>query len=91
MKSIPLRQLLREPIRVKRITRAGQSVQITDHGQPLWIAQPALARGDDAERVRAIDELLDEVLRQPVSPLSLSEIVKDGRWNVSRTSEPAAC
>lgn len=79
MKSILLRQLLREPIRVKRITRAGQSVRITDHGQPLRILQPALGRGDDAERVRAIDELLDEVLRQPVSSLSLSTLVQDGR------------
>jgi antitoxin (DNA-binding transcriptional repressor) of toxin-antitoxin stability system len=79
MKSIPLRQLLREPIRVKRITRAGQSVRITDHGQPLWILQPALAKEDSPERARAIDELLDEVLREPVSSLNLSKIVKDGR------------
>ena len=64
---------------VKRITQAGQSVQITDHGQPLWILQPALAGGDNPERTKAIDELLDEVLRGPVSSPSLSKIVKDAR------------
>jgi hypothetical protein len=76
---MPLRQLLREPTKVKKLTRTGQSVQITDNGRPLWIVQPAVARQDDAERTRAIDELLDEVLREPVSPVSLSRLVKDGR------------
>ncbi len=79
MKSIPLRQLLREPISVKRITRAGQSVRITDHGRPLWVLQPALAKRDDPGRAQAIDELLDEVLVQPASSPSLSKVVKDAR------------
>jgi hypothetical protein len=79
MKSIPLRQFLREPITVKKITRGGQSVRITDHGQPLWILQPALAKGGNPERAGAIDELLDEVLRGPVCSPSLSKIVKDAR------------
>jgi len=79
MKSIPLRQLLREPTRVKRITAAGRSVQITDNGHPLWIVQPAIARRDDPERAKAIDELLDEVLRGPISSVSLSRLVKNGR------------
>ncbi|MGO9202012.1 MAG: hypothetical protein ACLQM8_15915 [Limisphaerales bacterium] len=64
---------------MKRITRAGQPAEITDHGQPLWILQPALAKGHSPEGARAIDELLDEVLREPVSPLNLSKLVKDGR------------
>jgi len=79
MKSIPLRQLLRDPIKVKRMTRASQSVQITDRGQPLWILHPALAANDNPDRARAIDELLDEVLREPVSAPGLSKIVKDAR------------
>jgi len=37
MKTIPLRQLLRQPLKVKRWTRAGQSVQVTDNGRPLWV------------------------------------------------------
>jgi antitoxin (DNA-binding transcriptional repressor) of toxin-antitoxin stability system len=40
MKSIPLRTLVREPLKVKQMTRAGQSVQVTDRGEPLWIVQP---------------------------------------------------
>jgi hypothetical protein len=79
MKSMPLRQLLREPTRVKGITRTGQSVQITDNGRPLWIVQPAFALADNPERARAIDELIDEVLREPVSSVSLSKLVKEGR------------
>jgi hypothetical protein len=79
MKSIPLRQLLREPTKVKRITGAGRSVQITDNGRPLWIVQPAIAGRNDPERARAIDALLDEVLCETVSSVSLSKMVKDGR------------
>ena len=41
--------------------------------------KPAIAKGDDPERVRAVDELLDEVLREPVSSVSLSRLVKAGR------------
>ncbi len=50
MKSIPLRSLLREPVKVKRLTRSGQSVQVTDNGKPLWIIQPAVQEEEDAER-----------------------------------------
>jgi hypothetical protein len=79
MKSIPLRQLLREPARVKRITRAGQSLQVTDRGRALWILRPATGQADSPERAQAIDELLDEVLREPASSPALSKLVKDGR------------
>jgi hypothetical protein len=80
MKSIPLRMLVREPIKVKRMTRAGKSVQITDNGEPLWILQSAKAsEADEAERQRAIDEILDEVLREKPSRLSLSKIVLESR------------
>ena len=79
MKSIPLRTLVREPLKVKRMTRAGQSVQVTDNGEPLWILQPANGKGDEAERRRAIDEILDEVLREKPSKISLSKIVLESR------------
>jgi len=80
MKSIPLRTLLREPLKVKRMTRAGKSVEVTDHGEPLWILQPAAGTdADEAERCRAIDEILDEVLREKPSKISLSKIVLESR------------
>ncbi len=80
MKSVPLRTLLREPLRVKRMTRAGKPVQVTDKGQPLWILQPATGTAaDEAERRRAIDEILDEVLREKPSKISLSKIVLESR------------
>ena len=80
MKTISLRTLVREPIKVKRITRTGKSVQVTDNGKPLWILQPANGTdADAAERHRAIDEILDEVLRGPRSKVSLSKLVLESR------------
>ena len=79
MKTISLRTLVREPIKVKRITRAGKSVQVTDNGEPLWIIQPAGGTANEEERRREIDELLDEVLRGPRSKIPLSKIVLESR------------
>jgi hypothetical protein len=80
MKTISLRTLVREPLKVKRMTRTGKSVQVTDNGEPLWILQPARGtEADEEERVRAIDEVLDEVLRQKPSKISLSKIVLESR------------
>lgn len=79
MKTIPLRNLLREPVKVKRLTRAGQCVQVTDNGKPLWVIHPAISQEDEEERARAIDELLDEVLGLPRSKISLSEILEEER------------
>lgn len=79
MKTIPLRQLLRQPIKVKRWTRAGQTVQVTDNGAPLWLIQPAVTQEDEERRGREIDEVLDEVLRGPRSKISLSKIVLESR------------
>lgn len=80
MKTISLRALLREPRMVKRLTRSGKSVAVTDHGKPLWILQSALAgEPDPVHRRQAIDEILDEALRQKPSKLSLSKIVLESR------------
>jgi len=80
MKTVTLRRLLREPLKVKRMTRAGKAVQVTDHGEPLWILHPANGTdADEAERRRAIDEILDEVLREKPSKISLSKIVLESR------------
>ena len=80
MKTISLRTLVREPLKVKRMTRTGKPVQVTDNGEPLWIIQPANGTEDDKERRRReIDELLDEVLRSPRSKIPLSKIVLESR------------
>lgn len=79
MKSISLRTLVREPLKVKRITRAGNSVQVTDNGQPLWIIQPAITQYSEEQRRREIEELFDEVRRSPRSKIPLSKIVLESR------------
>jgi hypothetical protein len=80
MTTVTLRMLVREPRKIKRITRSGKSVQVTDNGKPLWIVQPANGTDvDEAERCRAIDEILDEVLREKPSNISLSKIVLESR------------
>jgi hypothetical protein len=80
MKTVTLRTLVREPLKVKRMTRTGKPVQVTDNGEPLWILQPAtVSRADEAERIRAIDEILDEVLKEKPSKISLSKILDDSR------------
>lgn len=80
MKTIPLRTLVREPRKVKRLTRAGQPVTVTDNGNPLWILHPANGADADEENRRvAIDEVLDEVLHGKPSKISLSKIVLESR------------
>lgn len=80
MKSISLRTLVREPLKVKRMTRAGRSVQVTDNGHPLWILHPANGtEADEARRKREIEAELAEVLRGPRSKIPLSKIVLESR------------
>ena len=79
MKTIPLRRLLREPVKVKRLTRSGQTVRITDNGKPLWIIQAAAPEPDNEQRTRAIDELLDQALRAPRSPISAAALLEESR------------
>ena len=79
MQTISLRTLVREPRKVKRITRTGKSVQVTDNGQPLWIIQPAATPEDEARRRREIEAELAEVLRGPRSEIPLSKIVLESR------------
>jgi hypothetical protein len=79
MKTISLRTLVREPIKVKRITRTGKSVQVTDNGQPLWVIHPAVPHTDEEQRRREIEELFDEVRRGPCSKTPLSKIVLESR------------
>jgi len=79
MKTITLRTLVREPVKVKRWTRSGKSVQVTDSGEPLWILQPTSAAPDEEERRRATAEILDEVLREKPSSISAARLLEDSR------------
>lgn len=80
METVTLRMLLRQPGRVKKLTRAGKTVHVTDNGQPLWIITSAEQPLEtDGERAAAIDAILDEVLNAKPSSLSLSKIVLDSR------------
>jgi hypothetical protein len=80
MTTISLRTLVREPRKVKSITRAGKSVQVTDNGKPLWILQPANgSEADESERLRATDEILDEVLRGRPSKISAVRLLEKSR------------
>ena len=80
MKTISLRTLVREPLKVKRMTRTGQPVQVTDNGEPLWILQPARgSEADELERRRAIEEIFDEVLRERPSKISAARLLEESR------------
>lgn len=79
MKTISLRTLVREPRKVKRMTRTGRPVQVTDNGRPLWVIQPAITPDDKERRRREIEEELAEVLREPRSKSPLSKIVLESR------------
>ncbi len=76
---MPLRHLLREPIKVKRLTRAGRKIEITDNGKPLWVIHPAPTQGDEAARARVIDEVLEEAVRSPRSPVSAAALLEESR------------
>lgn len=80
MTTVSLRTLVREPLKVKKLTRAGKSVQVTDNGEPLWILQAATGSDDDeAQRRRDIDELLDDVLRETPSKISAARLLEESR------------
>ena len=79
MKTITLRTLVREPLKVKRMTRTGKPVQVTDNGVPLWILRSVDGLADEEERLRATDEILDEVLREKPSKISAAKLLEDSR------------
>jgi hypothetical protein len=79
MKTITLRTLVREPRKVKCLTRAGNSVKVTDNGQPLWVIQPAVTKDNEKLRRRELEEELNHVLLGPRSKISLSKIILASR------------
>lgn len=79
MNTVTLRTLVREPLKVKRITRSGQPVQVTDNGRPLWIIHPAGNLDNEEERARAIDAILDEVLQEKPFQISAAKLLEESR------------
>ncbi|MGA2244010.1 MAG: hypothetical protein ABSH48_03335 [Verrucomicrobiota bacterium] len=80
MKTVALRTLLREPLKIKRMTRGGRAVTVTDQGVPLWIIQPAGGNGADRKRRRReLEAELTSILGSPRSKLPLSRVVLDSR------------
>ena len=82
MKTITLRSLVREPLKAKRLTRAGNSITVTDNGDPLWIIQPVGGKESpeaEAGRRKAIDEILDEVLREKPAKISAAKLLEESR------------
>jgi hypothetical protein len=80
MTTISLRALLRDPRKVKRMTRTGNPVQVTDNGEPLWILQSvAGTQAEEVERRRAIEEIFDEVLREQPSRISAGRLLEESR------------
>jgi antitoxin (DNA-binding transcriptional repressor) of toxin-antitoxin stability system len=78
MKTIPLRTLVRDPIKVKAMTKKGQPVTVTDKGIPLWVLTPAQEAPviDEEERARAIDEILEEARREKIIKCTATDIIK---------------
>lgn len=81
-KTLPLRELLRHPLKVKNLIAAGHEVRITDHGKPLWRisndgggAPPPPASGLYASE----DEFWDEVLNLPPASPSLLAVLEESR------------
>jgi hypothetical protein len=79
MKTVSLRTLVREPLKVKRMTRSGDTVQVTDNGDPLWILKAAVRSEDKAQRRIEIEREFAEVLSSKTKGTPLSRIVIESR------------
>jgi antitoxin (DNA-binding transcriptional repressor) of toxin-antitoxin stability system len=81
MKTITLRTLVRASRAVKRLTRAGEPVQVTDRGRPLWILQPVgdASPARSADDRAALDAELEALLAEPRRATPLSAFVRAAR------------
>ena len=80
MTTISLRTLVRDARKVKRMTRTGKPVRVTDNGKPLWILQPAAVTEEaETERHRAIEEIFHEVLHEQPSAISAARLLEESR------------
>lgn len=80
MTTLPLRQLLRDPKKVKQLTNSGQTVRITDGGEPLWdIVAPGTATTSPSPEVEARQRDLweshfEELLSSPLQAKGVPSI-----------------
>jgi hypothetical protein len=78
METVTLRVLVRDPIKVKKLTRSGKPVQVTERGEPLWVIRSAKAEEEGIPADEIESELAD-ILRSPKSTISASKILRDSR------------
>ena len=79
MKILPLRQLLRDPKKVKQFTKEGQIVRITDGGEPLWdiVAPGATAAPSPESEARNRDlweDHFEELLSSATPPKGMPSL-----------------
>lgn len=79
MKTVTLRELVRETRKVKQFTQNGASVMVTDNGKPLWKVSPVVGEMDEETRQKRINELLDDVMKGPKSEMNLGQFLIDNR------------
>ncbi len=81
-KTLPLRELLRHPLKVKQLIAAGHEVRITDHGKPLWRISDdggAAPQPTASGLYGSDDEFWDEVLKVPPASPSLLGVLSESR------------
>ena len=89
MKTIRLRQLVREPLKVERWTQAGQTVQVRDNGEPLWTIQAAVIAGDEEARRKEINDLsIDQPPRAARTPSPIKGLAHRAQPTLSHPPLP---
>jgi len=79
METVSLRILMRNPIKIKKWTRSGKKVQVTDRGQPLWVIQSATALEQEGIPADEWEKEMEEIRRGPKSTISASKILLESR------------
>jgi hypothetical protein len=69
---------MRNPIKVKKWTRSGKVVQITDRGQPLWVIRSAKFE-EEGIPADEFEREMEEIRKEPKSSIPLSSIVLESR------------
>ena len=79
METVTLRLLMRDPIKIKKWTRSGKTVQVTDRGQPLWVIRSAKAVQNEGIPADEWEKEMQEMAREPKSSISAARIVIESR------------
>ena len=78
MNTLPLRELLRHPSKVKKLTATGQRVLITDNGKPLWVLAASTSPLPEMH-AEEVDAEFDAMLAEPISTVSAADLVLSSR------------